>query len=64
MDPEFINSVFAIFYCLVVILYKLLIVGLTGSVYQSNTYEAVPGVLMNRRKRAFISGEQRKKAKF
>ena len=64
MNPESINSVFAIFYCLVAILYGLLIVRLTGPDYQSNTYEAVQGSLMNRGKRAFILWEQRKKTKF
>ena len=33
-----------------------------GLVYQSDTYEALPGV--KRGKRAFISGEQRKRANF
>ena len=34
------------------------------SVSRCHSYEAIPGVLGNRRNRAFISGEQGTKAKF
>ena len=58
MDPEFINSVFALFEA---ILYELLIAGLMDLGYQTDAYEAFTSVLVNRGKRASISGEQRKK---
>ena len=63
MDPESINSVFALFDCFGAILYELLIAGLMDLVYQSDGYEAFAGV--NRGKMRFISGEQsKKKSKF
>ena len=64
MDPESINSAFALFDCFGAILYDFLIPVLMDPVHQSHSYEALPGVLVNRRKRAFISGEQREKDTF
>ena len=64
MDPESINSVFALFDCFGAILYKMLIARLMDPVYQSDAFEAFPGVLVNIEKTAFISGEQRKWVKF
>ena len=64
MDPQNINLVFALFDCIGAILYEMLIAGLMDPVYQSDAYEAFPGVLVNRRKGAFISGEHKKKGKF
>ena len=61
MDPESINSVFALFDYYGDILYELLIAGSWTRCYQSDAYEAFAGGLMNRGKRAFILGEQRKK---
>ena len=43
------------------ILYEFLIPVLMDPVHQSDAYEALPGVLVNRRKRVFIAGEQRGK---
>ena len=60
MDPDSINLVFALFDCFGAILYELLIAGLMDPVYQSDAYEAFPGVLVNRGKRAFTSGEHKK----
>ena len=45
-------------------IYELLIAGLMEHVYQSDAYEVLPGVLVNRGKRAFIPREKRKNAKF
>ena len=61
MDPESINSVFTLFDYYGDILYELLIAGSWTRCYQSDAYEAFAGGLMNRGKRAFILGEQRKK---
>ena len=55
---------FALFDCFGVILYEFLIAGLMNPVYQSDAYEVLPGFLIKQGKRAFISGEQRKKVKF
>ena len=60
MDPESINSVFALFDCFGAI-YELLIAGHMDPVYQS--YEAFTGILVNRGKGHFFSGEQWKKRK-
>ena len=48
MDPESINSVFAPLDCFGAILYVLLIAGLIEPFHQSNAYEALPMVLVNR----------------
>ena len=44
--------------------YELLIAGLMDKIYQSDAYETLSWVLVKSGKKAFISGEQRKKAKF
>ena len=59
MDPEFINSVFALFDRFGAILNVLWIAGLMAPVYQSDAYETLQGVLVNMEKGTFISGEQR-----
>ena len=61
MVSESKKSVFALLDCFGAVLYELLIAGLMNQVYQSDAYEAFAGVLVNRGKRALISGEQRKK---
>ena len=60
MDPESINSVFALFDCFGSILYELLIAGFIDLVHQSDVYEALGGVVVNRGEREFISWKQRK----
>ena len=64
MDPESIIQFFSLFYCFGSTLYELLITGLMDPVYQSDAYEALPEVVVNKGKGAFISGEQREQAKF
>ena len=61
MDCESIKSGFFLCDCFGAALYELLIAGLMDQVYQSDAYEAFAGVLVNRGKRALITGEQRKK---
>ena len=60
MDPESINSVFALFDCFGAILYELLIAGLMDLVYQSDGYEAFAGV--NRGKMRLFQGNRVKKS--
>ena len=48
IDPESINSVFALFDCFGAILYELLIAGLIDLVYRSGAYEAFEGFLVNK----------------
>ena len=60
MDSDSIDSVIALFDCFG----ELLIAGLMDPVYQSDAYEALPPVWVNRGKRSFVSGEQWEKAKF
>ena len=60
MEPESINLVFALFDCFGAILYKLLIAGLMDQVYQSDAYEALPGVLVNRGKGHLFQGNRGK----
>ena len=62
MDPDSIISVCALFNCFRATLYEFLIAGLIDPVSQSDAYEALQVLLVNRGKMAFISGEQRKKA--
>ena len=52
MDPGSINSVFALFNCVGVILYEMLIVGLMDRVYQS--YEAFAGVFSEQGEKGII----------
>ena len=61
MDP---NSVFSLFDCFGSILYELLIAGLMDPVYQSDAYEALLEVVVNKGKGAFILGEQRERPNF
>ena len=61
MDPEFINSVFALFEA---ILYELLIAGLMDLGYQTDAYEAFTRVLVNRGKGHLFQGNKGRKAKF
>ena len=62
MDPESINSVFALFVCFGAILYELLIAGLMDLVYQSDGYEAFAGV--NRGKGRLFQGNRVKSPNF
>ena len=64
MDPESINSVFALFDCFGAILYELLIAGLMVPVYQSGAYEALPWVLLNRGKGHLFQGNRGKMPNF
>ena len=64
MDPESINSVFALFVCFGAILYELLIAGLIYLVYQSGAYEAYAGVLVNKGKWHLFQGNRGRKGKF
>ena len=64
IDPESINSVFALFDCFGAILYELLIAGLIDLVYQSGAYEAFVGVLVNKGKWHLFKGNRGRKAKF
>ena len=64
MDPESINSVFALFDCFGAILYEMLIVGLMDRVYQSDAYEAVAGGFSEQGKRALFKGNRGRKVKF
>ena len=53
MAPESINLIFCsicLFDCFGVILYEFLIAGLMNPVFQSDAYEVLQGVLMNRGK--------------
>ena len=64
MDPESINLVFALFDCFGAILYELLIARLMDQVYQSDAYEALPGVLVNRGKGHLFQGNRGKRPNF
>ena len=60
MDPESLNSVFALFECLGAILYKMLIAG------PMDLVRCIPGIcrgFVEQGKMAFNSGEQRKKGR-
>ena len=58
MNPESINSVFALFDCFGAILYELLMAGLMDLVHQSDAYEAFVGVLVNSGKGFFFRGTE------
>ena len=64
MEPESINSVFALFDCFGAILYESLIVGLMYLVYQSGAYEVFAGIVVNRGKGHLFQGNRGSKAKF
>ena len=64
IDPESINSVFALFDFLRAILYELLIDGLIELVYQSGAYEAFAGVLVSKGTWQSFQGNRGRRAKF
>ena len=60
MNPESINSVFALSDCFVAILFELLMAGLMALVYQSDVQEGLRRGFGEQEKMAFISGNRRK----
>ena len=64
MDPESINSVFALFDCFGAILYELLIAGLMDLIYQSLCIMRPPMGFGKQGEKGIYLGEHRKKVKF
>ena len=66
IDPESINSVFALFDYFGAILYDLLIAGLIDIdlVYQSGAYEAFAGVLVNKGNDIYFRGTEEERPNF
>ena len=64
IDPESVNSVFALFDCFGAILYELLIAGLIDMVYQSGAYEAFAGFLVNKGNGIYFRGTEEEMPNF